>query len=121
MSFIRALPRLLFFLATVAAIAAIAWVAGQWTRSQSAAYRQEGSDAKLVRNVNAPWRTLNPDTIEDQALQFYLNLNRGAIETPVDANAEPMPFHVALGETGFDISQRLEDLGLIRNASLFRL
>lgn len=121
MSFVRFLPRLLLFLATIAGIATMAWVANQWTRSQSTAYEQEGSGAKIVRNVNAPWRTLNPDTIEDQVLQFYLNLNSDSISTPVDPNAEPVPFHVALGETGYDISLRLEDLGLIRNASLFRL
>ncbi len=121
MSLLRFLPRLLLFLATIAGIAAAAWLAGQWTREQSTAYRQEDAGARMVRNANAPWRTLNPDNIENQALQFYLNLNRDAIEKPVDANAEPIPFHVALGETGFDISERLQDLGIIRSASLFRL
>ncbi len=121
MSFVRFLPRLLFFLATIAGVAAMAWLAGQWTRTQTTAYQQEGGDSNIVRNVDAPWRTLNPDTIEDQVLQFYLNLNRDAIDRPVDPNAEPVPFHVALGETGSDISLRLEDLGLIRNAGLFRL
>ena len=96
-------------------------MANQLTRAQVDAYLTEGSDSELVRNVDSPWRTLNPDNLETQALQFYLNLNRDSIERPVDPNGQPVPFHVALGETGLSISERLQELGLIRDASLFRL
>ena len=121
MRFVQALTRLLLFAATVAAVAAVFWLATQWTRSQSEAYKSEGSAANLVRNVDSPWRTLNPDNLEDQVMRFYLNLNRASVFEPMDANAEPRPFHVALGETGLSISERLQDEGIIRDAAMFRL
>ena len=121
LNLLKAFPRLVLFLATLAALAAIVWLIGQYTKSQAEAYRYEGSNSKLVRNVDAVWRSLKPDTLETQALQFYLNLNRDALETPVDPEATPIPFRVELGETGYSISERLQELGLIRNAALFRL
>ncbi|RME85898.1 MAG: endolytic transglycosylase MltG [Caldilineae bacterium] len=121
MTLIRILPRLLIFLVTVLAIALIAWLAGRWTRAQQQAYLAEGSGSGLVRHVDAPWRTLNPDNIEMQILQFYLNLNRDVVYRPVDPEGETVPFHVSLGETGFEISERLQEAGLIKDAGLFRL
>jgi len=121
MSLLRAIPRFFLFLAVIAAVAAVFWFATQWTRSQSSAYESEGADSGLVRNTGAPWKNLNPDNLETQALEFYLNLNRQSVDDPVDPTASPVPFHVELGETGFSISERLQDLGLIRDASLFRL
>ncbi len=111
MSILRAIPRFLLFLAVIAAVAAVFWLASQWTRSQSSAYESEGAESGLVRNTGAPWRNLNPDNLETQALEFYLNLNRQAIDEPVDPAASPVPFHVELGETGFSISERLQDHG----------
>ena len=121
MSIFRSFSRLLLFLGTIAAIVIVAWLANRWTHTQATAYQREGTGSGLVRNVDAPWRNLNPDNLENQALQFYLNLNRQSIDAPVNPEGESVPFHVALGETGFSISERLQDLGLIRNASLFRL
>ena len=112
MRILQAFPRLLLFVATVAGVAAVAYLATQWTDNQSQAYKTESS-TQLVRNINAPWRSLNPDNLENQALQFYLNLNRASIAEPVDANA--------LGETGLSISERLQEEGFIRDASIFRL
>ncbi len=115
-----AFPRLLLFVATVAGVAAVAYLATQWTDNQAQAYKTENS-TQLVRNINAPWRSLNPDNLENQLLQFYLNLNRASIAEPVDANASPRPFHVALGETGLSISERLQEEGFIHDAAIFRL
>ncbi len=120
MRIIQAFPRLLLFVATIAGVAAVAYLAAQWTEGQSAAYRSEDS-RQLVRNLDAPWRSLNPGNLEDQVMQFYLNLNRASVVEPVDPNGSPRPFHVAMGETGFDISERLQAEGLIRDASIFRL
>lgn len=41
--------------------------------------------------------------------------------TPKDPAAEPQPFHIELGESTFDILQRLESEGLIRDTDLLRL
>jgi len=121
MPLLRAFPRFLIFLLTLAAVAGAALLAREWTRAQQTAYQKEGAGSGLVRNVDAAWRNLNPDTLETQLLQFYLNLNRDALHTPLDPAGEPIPFRVSLGETGFDISERLQDLGLIRDAGLLRL
>ena len=88
MSIFRSLSRLLLFLGTVAAIAVVAWLADQSTYAQTTAYQREGTGSGLVRNVNAPWRNLNPDNLENQALQVYLNLNRQSIDTPVNPGGE---------------------------------
>ncbi|MCS7039380.1 MAG: endolytic transglycosylase MltG [Anaerolineae bacterium] len=121
MSLLRFLPRAVFFLTVVVALGLVGRTAAEWTRAQVTAYEREGADAGLVRFVDAPWRTLRPDNLETQVLQFYLNLRRSDIERPVDPNGAPVAFHVEFGETGFEISERLENLGLIRDAALFRL
>lgn len=121
MKLIRYFMQFLIFIAILVIIASVAWMARTWTEVQTETYQEEGSGSKLVRYVDAPWRTLNPDTIEEQALAFYLNLNRSALEEPVDPAGETVSFHVDLGETAYSISERLQDLGLIRSASSFRL
>ena len=117
----KTFPRFLLFIAVLASIVAIGLIARAWTQSQVVAYQDEGPDSGLVRHTTAVWKNLNPDNFETQALQFYLNMNNEAIYQPVDPNGEPVKFTVELGETGRSISERLEDLGLIRDASLFRL
>ncbi|MCO6452911.1 MAG: endolytic transglycosylase MltG [Caldilineales bacterium] len=121
MSVFRNLARFAIFAIALLAIVVIYRISMEWTRAQAAVYEQEGTGSGLVRNVDAPWRSLNPDNLENQALQFYLNVNRNAIDRPVDPAAEAVPFHVELGETGFSISERLQEMGVIQSASLFRL
>ncbi|NOZ50778.1 MAG: endolytic transglycosylase MltG [Chloroflexi bacterium] len=113
--------RFLIFASVLIIIAGVAWMAHAWTQQQTVAYQDEGSGSKQVRYVDAPWRKLNPDTIEEQALSFYLNLNRSTLEQPLDPTGQPRAFRVELGETAYDISERLQDLGLIQNAGIFRL
>ena len=117
----KTFPRFLLFLGVIATLAAIALVARDWTREQVVAYQDEGPDSGLVRHTTATWKNLNPDNFETQALQFYLNMNHDAIYKPVDPNGALVAFNVELGETGRSISERLQDMGLIRDASLFRL
>ncbi len=119
--FVKTFPRFLLFIGVIAALLAIGLVARGWTQSQAVAYQQEGPDSGLVRHTSAVWKNLNPDNFETQALQFYMNMNHDAIYKPVDPNGELVAFHVELGETGRSISERLQDMGLIRDASLFRL
>jgi len=118
---LRFFARFVFFSTVMVALVWIGQTTVDWTRDQMMAYEREGAGAGLVRFVDAPWRTLRPDNLETQALQFYLNLRRNDIERPVDPNGAPVAFHVDFGETGFEISERLENLGLIRDAALFRL
>ena len=55
LGFLQTLPRLLLFVATVAGVAAVAYLATQWTNNQAQAYKTENS-TQLVRNMDAPWR-----------------------------------------------------------------
>ncbi len=119
--FVKTFPRFLLFVAVLAALVAVGFIARAWTQEQVVAYEAERPETGLVRNTTAAWKNLNPDNFETQALQFYLNLNREAIYEPVDPNGEPVEFRVELGETGRSISERLEAMGLIRDAGLFRL
>lgn len=119
--FIKTFPRFLLFTGVIASLIVIGVVARAWTLSQSVAYLQEGPESGLVRHANATWKTLNPDNFETQALQFYLNMNHDAIYTPVDPEGKPVKFHISLGETGRSVSERLQNRGLIHDASLFRL
>ncbi len=121
MTLLRAIPRLLLTLTVLAAIAAMIYMARNYTASQIDAYEREGPGSGLVRNIDAPWRSFNPDNLENQILTFYLNLNRDTLESPLDPAGEPLPFEVALGETGLSVSERLQDIDLIGDASLFRL
>ncbi len=114
-------PRFLLFLAVLATLIAVGLVARAWTQQQAVAYVKESPETGLVRHTTASWKKLNPDNFETQALQFYLNMNRKAIYEPVDPNGQPVEFRVELGETGRSISERLEAMGLIRDAGLFRL
>ncbi len=118
---VKTFPRFLLFIGVLAAIVVIGMVAWAWTQSQAVAYRQEGPDSGLVRHTTAVWKNLNPDNFETQALQFYMNMNHDVIFKPINPDGEPVHFRVELGETGYSISERLQDLGLIRDASLFRL
>jgi len=118
---VKTFPRFLLFIAVLATMVALGFIARAWTQAQMAAYEAERPETGLVRNATAAWKNLNPDNFETQALQFYLNMNRQAIYEPVDPNGEPVEFRVELGETGRSISERLEAMGLIRDASLFRL
>ena len=118
---VKTFPRFLLFVGVLAALVVMGLLARGWTQSQVVAYQQEVPESGLVRHTTAVWKNLNPDNFETQALQFYLNMNRAAIYQPVDPQGETVDFEVALGETGRSISERLQELGLIHDASLFRL
>lgn len=61
------------------------------------------------------------ESLEDALLGIYLRLNQWRIETPVRTHAQPVPFFVEPGETATTIAERLQELGLISDAQLFRL
>lgn len=83
----------------------------------------------LLRVVNSPGGSttlpidlpanadLNP--VKAVALGGYLALNRDALETPVDASAEPVLFRVNSGENASQIAAALQQQGLITDTTLF--
>jgi len=60
-------------------------------------------------------------TLENVLLGMYLRLNQERIEAPAGTFTEPVTFVVEPGETAATIAARLQELGLISDAQLFRL
>ncbi|MDH7490722.1 MAG: hypothetical protein QHH80_14610, partial [Anaerolineae bacterium] len=63
-----------------------------------------------------------PDTggVEKQLIGVYLQLRQADLETPADPTGKPVPFTVEPGETAADIAAKLQQVGLIKDADLFR-
>lgn len=61
-----------------------------------------------------------PVSFEERLIGFYLALNRDQIEAPAGDDPTPVLFTVEPGETAATIAASLEEVGLIRDAQLFR-
>jgi len=64
---------------------------------------------------------VNLGSLEDLALRAYLSLHQAEITQPAGTDSTPVAFVVEPGETAAQIAARLEQLGLISDAHLFRL
>jgi len=60
-------------------------------------------------------------SLEKTLLGIYLNLRRDEIESPASMDDTPTHFSIQVGENGATIAVRLERLGIIGDAELFRL
>ncbi|MGQ9492846.1 MAG: endolytic transglycosylase MltG [Anaerolineae bacterium] len=60
-------------------------------------------------------------SLEKTLLGIYLNLRLDEIESPPSTDDMPIPFSIQPGENGTTVALRLERLGIIRDAELFRL
>ncbi len=105
----RTFVRIVLFLFGVVMILGIA-AGSAWfvLREMRSAARQPGSQLDLT-------------SLEKTLLGIYLNLRQGEIETPPSTDDTPIPFSIQAGENGVTIASRLEHLGIIRDAELFRL
>ncbi len=68
-----------------------------------------------------PGTTVDLSSLEKTVLGMYLNFRREEIDTPASTDSTPIPFTIQPGENGATVAVRLERLGIIRNAELFRL
>lgn len=64
---------------------------------------------------------LTGSSLEDTLIGLYLNFRRADIEKPASEADVPVLFSIEEGETAVSIAARLEEMGLIRDADLFRL
>ncbi|MFQ6014523.1 MAG: endolytic transglycosylase MltG [Anaerolineae bacterium] len=64
---------------------------------------------------------LSPSTLERTFLGLYLNFHKDEVEAPASNSDQPLPFSVQPGDTAATIATRLQQVGLIRDAELFRL
>jgi len=68
-----------------------------------------------------PGATVDISSIEKTLLGIYLNTRKDEIETPVSMEGTPIYFAIEPGENGATVATRLERMGLIADAELFRL
>lgn len=68
-----------------------------------------------------PGTTVDLSSLEKTVLGMYLNYRREEIDTPASTDSTPIPFTIQPGENGATVAVRLERLGIIGNAELFRL
>lgn len=68
-----------------------------------------------------PGATVDIGSLEKTLLGIYLNMRKDEIETPVSMEGTPIYFAIEPGENGATIATRLERMGLIGDAELFRL
>ncbi len=68
-----------------------------------------------------PGTSVDLSSLEKTVLGMYLNFRRDEIDTPASTDSTPIPFTIQPGENGATVAVRLERLGIIRNAELFRL
>jgi UPF0755 protein len=61
-----------------------------------------------------------PEGVEDWVLSVYLQSHAEEINTPISDNPTPLAFVVDVGETAISIAERLQEMNLITDATLFR-
>lgn len=77
------------------------------------------SDAVGLPSFSNTSARLSP-SFEKSLLEIYLRFQGEDTQAPVSDDPTPVTFSVSAGETAAQISQRLEDEGLIRDANVFR-
>ena len=77
--------------------------------------------AAQVRNAQPTGVHVDLTSLERTVVGIYLNLHRSDIEGPAGTDSTAVAFSIKAGETAALVSTRLEKLGLIGNAELFRL
>jgi UPF0755 protein len=110
--FIRFVFRFVVFLIALAAIVVIVG-GGVWY------FRTQGKGQVTIALNDVPGQR-QPEGPEDWMLSVYLQSRADEINTPISDQPTPVSFVVEVGETAVSISARLEDLGLISDATLFR-
>jgi UPF0755 protein len=107
---LRRAGRFVVFLITVLAILTVAG-GGGWLLWQ----QMRGSgEASLAEGVSR-------DSLETWLVGLYLNLHQEELTKPMSTDDTPITFIVETGETAGTIALRLQEMGLISDAELFRL
>ncbi|MBC7251512.1 MAG: endolytic transglycosylase MltG [Anaerolineae bacterium] len=70
---------------------------------------------------SSPSQGVSRDALESFLVRLYLNLNQEDLTKPMSNDDTPIPFTIEVGETAGTIAQRLQEMGLISDAELFRL
>ncbi len=105
--------RLAFFLLALVALVMICGGVGWYILDQ-------GIGVSGGESGGLPFK-ISGSSLEETAIGIYLNFRRADIEQPLSEAEVPMTFSIEPGETAVTIASRLEEMGLITDADLFRL
>lgn len=110
--------RALVFLVVVGTVAGAGLLSWQHLREQWEDKPTPTTEALARREALPP---LTIDTIEDYVIEFYLRMRQPTLLQPAARTTATQRFVVEPGESAAQIAERLEQEGLITDASLFRL
>lgn len=111
--------RLGITLVALSAVVLMFYVGGQHLKQQWE-LRPEPS-AGLVRPGQAAGEAIGLDNLEDTLIGLYLRLQQPMLTSAPGSSDRPVPFVIEPGETATMVANRLEQVGLIRDAGLFSL
>lgn len=115
----RTYLRLGITLLALTAVGLMLYVGGQHLRQQWSA--QPEPTGGLVRTGLAAGEALSLDNLEDTLVGLYLRLQQPVLASAPGKSDQPVRFVVESGETATSIADRLQAIGLISDAGLFRL
>lgn len=75
----------------------------------------------LVRPGAMAGQALSAENLEDTLIGLYLRLQQPALATAAGTSTQPVPFAIEPGETATGVAERLQAMGLVSDAGLFRL
>jgi UPF0755 protein len=75
----------------------------------------------LVRSGQLAGQALSLDNLEDSLIGLYLRAQQPVLATAAGSSTQPVPFTIEQGETATSVAERLQGMGLISDAGLFRL
>ena len=110
---LRAIIRFIIFIVAIAAIVVILG-AGYW------AFSNQSSETAAAISVGTTSGLRSPENIEDFFVGLYLQSQAELINTPVSDDPSPVPFTVAVGETGVSVANKLYEQNLISDPDVFR-
>ncbi|MEM7028273.1 MAG: endolytic transglycosylase MltG [Chloroflexota bacterium] len=110
---VRFIFRLIIFLVGVGAIFAIIGGGIYF-------YLQNSTEAGIVVAEGVSLVGRNPEDLEDVAVSLLLQSRSEEINTPLSDDPTAVPFVVEQGETASSIGSRLQTMGFITDAELFR-
>lgn len=113
MTVLRFISRFLFFMIGLAAIAVIVGLGVVILRNNAS-----GAGITVAQNGLSVGRS--PENAEDLALYVILQSRAEEINTPLSNEATEVPFTIESGESALSVGEKLQTLGLISDANLFK-
>ncbi len=111
--------RLAITLVVLGSVAMMLMISRQHLQQQLAA--QPEPVQGFVRPGQAAGEALSLDNLEDTLIGLYLRVQQPALAASAGDSDQPVPFTIDPGETATTVADRLQEMGLVSDAGLFRL